>query len=224
MKNIKITAFEYGKTELWEDWIFKGGDHEKTYPISLLFFLIECEGRRMLVDAGCDEMHGFLMTEHECPVLLLERYGIRREEITDVLLTHTHGDHADGIRYYPNATVRVHESERADAERRLHGSARLVTFSDVHPVTDRIRMVHIGGHSRGSSVIEIKTPGKTIVLCGDECYDKRIFELPERLAGSVCRESSLAFFRKYASPEYLPIIFHDPTIVPAHGAKVIYEE
>ena len=221
---MKITAFEYGKTILWEDWIFRGGDHEKTYPISLLFFLIETENKKILVDVGCDEMHGFPLSEHESPVRLLERHGIMRGEITNVLLTHTHGDHADCVGYYPNATVCVHESERAEAEKRLCGNARLLTFSDSLELTDRIRMVHIGGHSVGSSVVEIKTPEKTILMCGDECYHKSIFDSPDRLARSACRESSLAFFRKYSSPEYAPIVFHDPEIVGSHGAKVIYEE
>ena len=69
---MKLTAFQYGKTELAEAMIFENGSFDIKQPIALLFFLIETEGRKILVDVGCDTMPGFPLFEHKSPVEVLE--------------------------------------------------------------------------------------------------------------------------------------------------------
>ena len=100
---MRLTAFEYGESELPERMVFQNGTESIKVPIALLFFLIEDDSRKILVDTGCDTMPGFPLFAFRKPVDVLERYGVKRHEITDVLITHAHHDHIDGLHYYPQA-------------------------------------------------------------------------------------------------------------------------
>ncbi|MBQ8344898.1 MAG: hypothetical protein IJY42_01365, partial [Clostridia bacterium] len=61
---MKITPVLYGRTTLPESEIFAGGNRERRRPILLQIHLIETEGRRILVDAGCVTMSGFTVEDH----------------------------------------------------------------------------------------------------------------------------------------------------------------
>ena len=56
---MRMTAFRYGKTEITQRMAFQNGDGNVKIPIGLMFFLIEDDNRKILVDAGCDTMPGF---------------------------------------------------------------------------------------------------------------------------------------------------------------------
>ena len=69
---MKLTAFQYGKTDLTMRAVFQDGNPNEKMPISLLFFLIETDGRKILVDVGCDTMPGFELFEFKKPVEVME--------------------------------------------------------------------------------------------------------------------------------------------------------
>ena len=73
---MKITALRYGTTFLGKDQIFSDGDKNDLVRISLLYFLVETENKKILIDVGCDEMKGFNLIEHKRPVDILEEYGV----------------------------------------------------------------------------------------------------------------------------------------------------
>ncbi|MBQ9784348.1 MAG: MBL fold metallo-hydrolase [Clostridia bacterium] len=218
---MELIALQYGKTTLREDWIRTDGDASRVYPIALLFFLIRTEEKCILVDVGCDTMPGFDLIEHESPVVTLERAGVRREEITDVILTHGHHDHADALRYYPSATVYVHENELAEVRKYMLPTQTAVTFSAPTEVAAGVRILPICGHTDGSSVVELAMGERTVVLCGDECYHRDCFSFPQRSGGSCNRENTLAFFKTYSAPQYETVLFHDPDLVGELGARKI---
>lgn len=85
--------------------------------VSINAFLIRDGERRILVDCGSGDIMG-----PTCGKLpgLLERLDIAPEQITDVLLTHVHPDHSNGLtdpetgrKLFPAATVHVHKAEIA---------------------------------------------------------------------------------------------------------------
>ena len=98
---MKLTRIVYGLTALQESDIFAGGDPQKDWPIDLAFFLVEGKGRRILVDCGCDTMPGFVLSAFIGPVKALRNRGVLPEQITDVILTHRHHDHAAGCATFP---------------------------------------------------------------------------------------------------------------------------
>ena len=217
---MKLTAFNYGKTEITEKMAFQNGSPDVGLPIALLFFLIETKDKKILVDVGCDTMPKFTLFEFQNPVDVLESSDINRSEITDILLTHTHHDHIDALRYYPQANVYLHSSEYEKALKYSSDSSKLHTFDDSFSITEDITIKHIGGHSRGSSIVLIND---TYVLCGDECYTWENLLQNKPTGSSFCIEKSIAFVEEYRKPCYKQILFHDPLLVEELGYKVIFE-
>lgn len=71
-------------------------------------------GKNILVDAGfledMEEGKDFIAS-YTRPDSMLFKVGVKREEITDVILTHPHWDHIDGIDLFPNAHVWIQKED-----------------------------------------------------------------------------------------------------------------
>ena len=167
---------------------------------------------------------GFEVTDHVSPVVALRNAGIQAEDVTDVILTHGHEDHAEAVHYYPNATITVHKNETYRAKRYTAQNQVLNEIDGVFLLCKGVTVVPMLGHSQGSCIVEIQTKDGVIVLCGDECYHKDCFQSPARSGGSIHRENTMAFFEKYGRSEYQKILFHDPYLVGKTGNNVIYEQ
>ena len=220
---MKLTAFKYGVTEITDSMAFQNGNKEIKIPISLLFFLIEHDGKKILVDVGCDTMPGFELFEFQKPVEVLESYGVKRTEITDVVITHAHHDHIDAIRYYPQATIHLHRNELEEAKTYLSPDSKVSLVDDSKVMADNVEFKYIGGHSKGSGIVIIKTDGKDYVLCGDECYTKEnlLYKKPTGCSCSI--DKSIMFVEEYGKDCYIPILFHDADVVTHIGYKVLME-
>lgn len=211
---MEITRIVFGLTVLQESDIFAGGDPQKRWPIDLAFFLVQDQNRKILVDCGCDTMPGFELSEFIGPVKALEAHGIRAEEITDVILTHRHHDHAAGLCHFPNATVYIQQEEAPKCQRYLLPEQKVVLFENEHTVLEGVRIVKIGGHTKGSCVVEV---GNT-VLCGDECYSMKnlIHRIPS--PSTSCPENSRAFIDRYAQG-WITMLCHDPGDQPESSGR-----
>jgi glyoxylase-like metal-dependent hydrolase (beta-lactamase superfamily II) len=189
----------------------------------LIVYLIEADERVILVDAGCDTMPGFTLKHFASPVEILRRAGYEPKDVTDLILTHAHHDHAEAAKYYPQARIYVHESERHTAEPYLGKLPHVHTFQKGIHIADGVEFCHVGGHSPGSSIVLIRAKGDTLVLCGDECYTHDNLTLGIPTASSFCPERSRAFVEEYRKSGYRPVIFHDPSLVGKIGASVLLE-
>lgn len=119
----------------------------------------------------------------------LRRIGFASEQVTKVLLTHLHKDHAGGIAYgqgdarvlsFPNATYYVSEKELAfamekntlsypaDDLRVLLGHPQVTFVSDGEFIDGYIQVSHSGGHCPHHQVFTIREDGQTIFFGGDE--------------------------------------------------------
>ncbi|HVJ79891.1 MAG TPA: MBL fold metallo-hydrolase [Planctomycetia bacterium] len=94
--------------------------------------LLEGEGRLALVDTGIGladvarplervgqpaiDAAGFQFHERLTAARQIERLGLRRQDVTDIVLTHGDPDHAGGLADFPNAAVHVSAEERAALE------------------------------------------------------------------------------------------------------------
>lgn len=185
-------------------------------PVPIHAFVIEHEGRRILVDTG-ETTHAKnlpfaqyqVSSEDELPHAL-GRVGLSVSDIDTAIVTHTHSDHADGA-IYLDIPVLVSETEWAFATsttgRILQRISRapLPAGVDFRPVglqdgpfgafaasrklTDdgRVLAVATPGHTPGHvSVIAIDDDGRHVLLAGDATDS--LEQLNSRRADPVARD------------------------------------
>ena len=206
---IEIIPIEYGKSVLPESWIFENGAEDKFRPIIFRIYLLKTENRLILADAGCETMPGFVMTDFIGTVKALENIGVKADEITDLMITHAHHDHIECAKYFKNAVIYIQKDEYEAGKGYLSENLNIRTFDEEMLICDGIKAVKIGGHSKGSSIVEITDSDKKYIIAGDECYmrDCLTKQIP---TGSSCNpEKSRSFIKKYGVEEYTVFLCHD---------------
>ena len=220
---MKLYCFKYGETEITEAMAFQKGNPDKKIPVSLLYFLLETNGKKILVDAGCDTMPGFTLFKHQKPIEVLEENGFDIGEITDVVITHAHHDHIDGVRYFPNAKIHIHQKELENGKSYLAENKCVLPFEVEKCICPNVTIKAIGGHCEGSAIVEIATENTIYVLCGDECYTTENLTELKPTGCSVALTKSTEFVNEYSKPKYTPILFHDNTILENIGHKILFD-
>ena len=210
---LHITALKYAQSVLSEAMCFFGGDPNKTRPISFTLYLIEEGDQKILVDAGCDTMPGFVMEHFVSPVEILARYGLSPEEITDLVITHAHHDHIEAAHYFSKATLHIQQEECAAGRSYLPPEITVRCFAQEAQISPSVRAVCIGGHAKGSSIVTVEAD-KTYVICGDECYQRECLTKTIPTGSTCCMEKSRAFVETYGRPEFVALLCHDPEILP----------
>lgn len=209
----KITPMLYAESVLPESMIFQNGAANQVRPIVFYVYLIQTEGRAILVDAGCETMPDFDMKNFIGPVKALSNMGIRPEEITDLILTHAHHDHIECTKYFTKAAVYIQKDEYEEGKSYIQESAFVHTFDESYTVWENgeafVRIQKIGGHTKGSCIVEIRDAGKTFVIAGDECYARECLEKQIPTGCSYCLEKSRWFVEEYSKPDYTVLLCHD---------------
>jgi glyoxylase-like metal-dependent hydrolase (beta-lactamase superfamily II) len=77
--------------------------------VFMIWFVRDGSGRNILVDAGfhkdVEEAKQMGLIDYIRPDSALLRLGVKATDITDIILTHPHWDHIDGIDLFPNAKI-----------------------------------------------------------------------------------------------------------------------
>lgn len=192
--NYEVLALRYATTapdRPRHENFFPGMDlHEGAMPLDYFIWLIRGEGSTIVVDTG------FGLTQaakrkrqllHD-PIDLLARAGVRADEVSDVILTHLHYDHAGGLASFPAATFHLQDEEMRFATGRYMCHSCLSAPFECHDVIDTVKLVfdgrvrfhdgdsepfpgielfRIGGHSGGLQVVRVKTARGGLVLASD---------------------------------------------------------
>jgi glyoxylase-like metal-dependent hydrolase (beta-lactamase superfamily II) len=82
----------------------KGND---SLNVCFMYWLLKGNGKIILVDAGfADDMEiNPKFISYSRPDKMLEKINIKPDDVTDIILTHSHWDHIGGIDLYPGAQV-----------------------------------------------------------------------------------------------------------------------
>ena len=209
MKKLEIIPIEYGKSVLSEREIFQGGVEDKFRPIVFMIYLIKTENRLILADAGCETMPGFDMRDFIGPIKALEKTGIKPEDITDVIITHSHHDHIECVKYFKNASIYIQRDEYESGKGYFAEEMNIKLFDDEIQICSDVKAVKIGGHSKGSCVVEITGNGKKYIISGDECYLHECLDKRIPTGSSYCLEKSREFIEKYGNGEYTVLLCHE---------------
>ena len=96
------------------DWVDKGPKTDSV-NINFMIWLIRGNGKNMLVDAGflngIPDGSDFPLASYIRPDSTLLKVGLKPEDITDIILSHPHWDHIDGIGLFPNAHIWIQKED-----------------------------------------------------------------------------------------------------------------
>ena len=187
----EIHALPEGRFTVGFDKAFVPHEEGAPFPKATLFvsvcpFLVKTPSDVLLLDSGLGQWAqgrgvDFLLDG-------LARWGVAREQVTRVLLSHLHFDHAVGSIVsvhghwqptFPNAEYVVQRGEldapygeESDDARSafvpaVEDAGQLALVEGSGFLTDAIEYVHTGGHTRDHQIFRLHTAGRTVVFGGD---------------------------------------------------------
>lgn len=218
----KVVVLKYGESMFNESFIFRGGNPKKMLPISFVIYLIQTGKRNILIDAGCNDGAGFVMSVFDKPVNILKQYGLMPEDITDIVITHHHHDHIEAVKDYPKAIIHMQREEYELGKSHIPGCMNVELFDEEKVLEEGLIVKKIGGHSVGSSIVLGRCDEQKLVFCGDECYVKACFEQSIPTGSSYAPDVSERFVQQYGTGQYKLLLFHEPNILKGKiGYKVL---
>lgn len=210
LKNsVFLYCLKYAESVLPENMALYGESKENVIPISFAVYLIKTKDKNILVDVGCDTMPGFVMKRFYSLAFVLRQVGLSADEITDVIITHSHHDHIEALSHFRNAVVHITEEEYLNGKKYIPDNMSVVLLKEEYIISPKIKVIKWGGHSIGSAIVEITVNGITHILAGDECYVNNciVHRIPTGAYYNL--EKSRAFVEKYSDKKYRVHTCHD---------------
>jgi glyoxylase-like metal-dependent hydrolase (beta-lactamase superfamily II) len=220
--------------------LIAGADRSRQMDIAMMVWLIKGDGKNILFDSGfyrdkfINERHP---VDYVKPSVAVERAGVKAEDISDVIISHIHWDHADGFDLFPGAKIWIQKEEleyyaadawngkkrsAADPED-IVGLVKLNTEGRVLLVNGDAQQIfpgitaYIGGkHTYQSQYLTVKTAAGTVVLASDNVYLYENLEKHVPIAQTLDAESNLRQqdrMKQMAASEKLIIPGHDPAVM-----------
>jgi glyoxylase-like metal-dependent hydrolase (beta-lactamase superfamily II) len=196
-----IVAIRYGTIpEFPVSELVVGAPENETMDIAMVFWLIQGEGRKILLDTGFHRerwFESFKVTDFLRPDEAVRRAGVDPAQITDIILSHAHWDHMGGIDLFPQATIWIQKDEYTyymgpawqeggqhggvDPDdltnlllRNTRGKLRLID-GDNQEIMPGIRVFVGARHTFASQYVCVEGD-PTYVLASDNCYLYRNLE------------------------------------------------
>lgn len=244
-----IRLISSGRGDFPGSMVFWGRDHLIRHELDFQCVLITGENRIVLVNTGFPEdlsetnaayrasMGTVIGRDGPSPPSVLARYGIRPEDVTDMILTPLGLYTSHHIMSFPNATIWMagagwdsfrscpdHPHDRpettlpADAVSYLTGAGRasLRLIRDETTLAPGIRAWWTGGHHRASLCLEIDVDplgdggGPRTIAISDVYFHLRNFTENHPIGMSENTYEVLAAYRRIRSANCLPLPLFDP--------------
>jgi glyoxylase-like metal-dependent hydrolase (beta-lactamase superfamily II) len=173
------------------------GPEKDSINLIFMFWLIRGNnGKNILVDAGflkdVEEARGFHIIHFSRPDSILLQTGLKAEDITDIILTHPHWDHMDGISLFPNAHIWIQKEDfnyfvgeawqknginrgfnKRDVisliELNVSGKITLVNGDD-QEIVPGIRVYTGSRHTFNSQYVLVKTDTAKVIIASDNIW------------------------------------------------------
>lgn len=171
-----------------------GVPKDQQIDIAMIVWLIRGGGHTILFDSGFHRrkfFKDFEIADYLSPDEAVRQAGVAPGDVTDVIISHTHWDHVDGIDLFPSATVWIQKAEfeyysgaawqpggqhgGIDGEdilelvgRNTRGQVRLVGGDNVE-ILPGIRAFTGARHTFASQYIRVEG-NPPFVLASDNCY------------------------------------------------------
>ena len=168
-------------------------NHDAPHAMDYYIWLLRKDDHIILVDTGYDDAEA---TARRRPIRIdpgaaLAPFGLSPSDVTEVIITHLHYDHAGGLHLFPNAKLHLQEAEMvyATGPCMCHDALRLpftadhicetikrvyagkVIFHDGEAqIAEGVTVHCIGGHSRGLQCVRVRTQAGWMVLASDAAH------------------------------------------------------
>jgi len=221
--------------------LVQGADPARKLDIAMLVWLVRGNGHNILVDSGFYRDHFFKewhVNDYVKPSDAIAKVGLKPEDVTDVIITHMHWDHADGMDLFPKARIWIQKQEfehytgEAWQSKDTHGGidpedvlalVKLNTESRVSLVDGDAREVlpgilcYTGGkHTYQSQYVGVQTAAGTVVLASDNMYLYENLDKHVPIAATLDAASNLRAqdrMKQLAASPRLIIPGHDPAVM-----------
>ena len=218
-----------------------GADRSRRMDIAMTIWVLKgIDGRIAIVDSGFHRERyftQFTVKDYVKPSEAIAPLGIKPDDVTDLLLTHMHWDHAGGIDLFPKARVWVQKEEydyytgEAWQSARTHGG---IDADDVLEIVKRntegkVSFVRgdddtslsgitfgIGGkHTFASQFVVVSTRPHAVVIASDNMYLYENLDTHTPIAQTLDAASNLRTqdrMKSLASEPRLLVPGHDPAV------------
>jgi len=216
-------------------------DPARKLDLAMMIWLVRGNSRNILVDSGF--YHDRFFKEWHInnfikPSDTLKPLGLKPEDITDVIISHMHWDHSDGMDLFPNARIWIQKDElqyyagEGWQSKDTHGGIdpddvlTLVKLNtqgrvglvngDGQEIIPGVTCYTGGRHTYASQYVGVNTKAGTVVLASDNMYLYENLEKHVPIAATLDAVSNLhaqdRMKRLAASPTFI-IPGHDPAVM-----------
>ena len=217
------------------DSLILGAERGRKLDIAMMVWLVRGGGRNVLVDSGFyreDLIRKWKPADYVRPDAAVARAGIKAADMTDVIITHAHWDHADGAELFPNARIWIQNDEfeyyspRGGKEgittedmnvlkkAKAAGSLRLVEGD--REILPGISVYTGGRHTYASQYVVVTTVNGPVILASDNVYLYENLEKHLPIAQTFDATSNLA-----AQDRMKSLAGSVGSIVPGHDPAVM---
>lgn len=220
------------------------GPKDKTVKVDFVIWLIKgSNGKNILVDAGflsdIPEAKEFDPVNYVRPDSVLMKIGVRPENITDIILSHPHWDHIDGIGLFPNAHIWIQKDdynyfigalpEKPDSNsgynqrdiitmKQLNAAGKVTLVGgDNKQLMPGITVYTGSRHTYNSQYVGVKTGKDRIILASDNIWIYYSLEhmVPASVGGTLDPTGYVRAMKR------MKTLASDPKyIIPGHDARM----
>ena len=218
--------------------LISGAPASDSLDIAMMVWVVRGGGRTILVDAGFYRekfMRQWKPVDYLKPSEAIDALGIKPGDVTDIVISHIHWDHADGADLFPRARIWLQKEEygyyitdsgtvkqRAidpDVAKMLFGlknAGRInLVNGDAQAIMPGISVYTGGKHTFASQYVGVATRSGTVVLASDNAY------LYENLEKHIAINQTLDAASNLAAQSRMQSIAARPAlIVPGHDPQV----
>jgi glyoxylase-like metal-dependent hydrolase (beta-lactamase superfamily II) len=190
----EVFALRYATVERRRAENFMAHDpHDGPMPMDYFVWVIRGSARTWLVDTGFNRTAAEARKRNflRCPIASLSHLGLRAQDITDVIVTHLHYDHAGNVNLLPHARIHLQEQELQYATGRymthptlrhpysvddvveiVRGvyNDRIAFYSGDQAIAPGVELVLVGGHTAGLQAVRVHTARGWVVLASDASH------------------------------------------------------
>lgn len=220
-----------------ESFVF-ADNHDAPHAMDYYMWVLRRGAEVILVDTGYDAEEGSARGRpiRLDPVAALAPFGIAPLDVSQVIVTHLHYDHAGGLHLFPNAKLHLQAAEMAyatgpcmchdvlrlpytaghvcEAVQRLY-AGQVIFHDGAAEVAEGVTVHCIGGHSRGLQAVRVRTKAGWLVLASDAAHFYENFFQRKPFPIVVDVQDMLEGFdtiQRLASAPGLVIPGHDPLV------------